>query len=125
MFDDHAFNNVGYVLTTVDRVFQFFVHVLPLDNLERIAILVEQARHGALIDVIAFVFQTMKFNQPLSYAFGFCRIETTSWSCRAMRWITPASCLAGSVVSWMSYITTARAAPSIKSTTSSRALDIM
>ena len=42
MFDDHALDNVGYILTTIDGIFKLFVDVLPLDNFQWVAILVKQ-----------------------------------------------------------------------------------
>ena len=62
MFDDHAFDNVGYVFATIDRVFELFIHVLPLDNFKRVAIFVEKVADGPLIDVVTFVFEAMQFN---------------------------------------------------------------
>ena len=65
MFDDYALNNVGDVLAPIDRFFQLFIEIFPLDHFHRIASFVKQTAYGALIDVVAVILKTMKFNQAL------------------------------------------------------------
>jgi len=36
MLDDHALNNISHVLATIDRGFEFFVNLFPLQNSQSI-----------------------------------------------------------------------------------------
>jgi hypothetical protein len=85
MFNDYAFDDIGDVFAAIDGGLEFFVHVLPLENFQRIAPVMKQCGHRAVINVVPLVLETMKFNQPLGYSLRLGRIETTSFSCRAMR----------------------------------------
>jgi len=68
VFDDHAFNNIRDVLATIDRFFQLFIEIFPLNHFHGIASFVKQTAHGALIDVVALILKPKKFNQALGVA---------------------------------------------------------
>ena len=57
MLDNDPFNNIGDVFATIDGRFQFLINVFPLNHGQRIASFVKESAHGALINIIAFVFQ--------------------------------------------------------------------
>ena len=71
MFDDHAFDDVGDIFAAIDGVFEFLVHVFPLNHFQWIAILVEESANRTLINIIAFILQPVQLNQALRDTLGF------------------------------------------------------
>src|SRR5882762_7524183 len=71
MLDDHTFDNICYLLTAIDGFFKFLVNVFPLDDLERVASLMEQGAYSSLINVVAFIFEAVQLDEALSHAFWF------------------------------------------------------
>ena len=55
MLNDHALNNIRHILAAVDGGFQLLVNLFPLENKQRVAVVVEEFGHGGVIDIIAFI----------------------------------------------------------------------
>src|SRR5450756_32334 len=59
MLDDDALDHLGDVLALVDRVFQESVNVLPLEDINRLRAVIEEARNGRPLEPVSFVLQPM------------------------------------------------------------------
>src|SRR5687768_13510305 len=59
MRDDDALDHVRRVLARVDRLFEQRIHILPLDDVHRIASAGEQVGYGLACDSITLVLEPM------------------------------------------------------------------
>src|SRR5438552_9940542 len=64
-----AFNDVGDVFTFVDGGFDDFENFLPLDDLDRVSLLVEKLGDERAADAVALVFVAIDFNAVLEGVF--------------------------------------------------------
>src|SRR5215213_3304038 len=70
MLDDDALDDVGDVLATVNRGFELFVNVFPLDDVEGVGCVAEKVRYGVIVSLVALVLQPMQLDQARGDAVG-------------------------------------------------------
>jgi len=62
VFDDDALDHLGDVLALIDRVLEERVDVFPLEDVDRLRAVVEEARNGRSLEPVAFVLQPVDFD---------------------------------------------------------------
>src|SRR6476660_2563844 len=67
MLDDYTLNYIRHVLATIDRGFELLVNLFPFQNSQCVDRIVKQLRDSRVIDVVAFVLESMNLDQPLRY----------------------------------------------------------